>query len=222
MISRIPIHLTGFPSLRLEPLTIQSVDLNPQRKYDGFTATPARQTDIALWTRRGADQQVHLRQEFDVIPHFDRRRFGEVPMCILGKAGTHEDVQNVVDVPFGQSILQGLTCKVGMTAVIHVLSRHGVVGVGIAPTADDVVDARAILVESVVDRIFRDRRHAPQIRHVAPQPVATLEMRRVNLSRLAGIKMLLCILQRPTIHVGHLGSLRADDPPQTSGRNLPG
>jgi hypothetical protein len=50
--------------------------------------------------------------------------------------------------------------EVGMAAGVHVLARHEVVHVGIAPAPDDVVDASSVVIEAIGYGILNDRRRA--------------------------------------------------------------
>eukprot|EP00584_Thalassiosira_punctigera_P009387 CAMPEP_0172544464 /NCGR_PEP_ID=MMETSP1067-20121228/14615_1 /TAXON_ID=265564 ORGANISM="Thalassiosira punctigera, Strain Tpunct2005C2" /NCGR_SAMPLE_ID=MMETSP1067 /ASSEMBLY_ACC=CAM_ASM_000444 /LENGTH=118 /DNA_ID=CAMNT_0013331029 /DNA_START=545 /DNA_END=901 /DNA_ORIENTATION=+ len=105
--------------------------------------------------------------------------------------------------------------------MVEVLAGQQVVGVWIAPAADDVVHPRPVTVEAVRDSVLRDRRQRSQIRHVGPEPIPGGEVRRVDLSRFAGVESLAGVRRRPAIHVSHLRSVRADDTPQVSSGDVP-
>ena len=106
-------------------------------------------------------------------------------------------------------------------AIILDLAGEEVVGVRIAASSDHVVDAGAVFVEPVRDRVLHNRRERAHVRHVRPEPITHREMSSVQRACLAREEPFGWIVRIPTIHIGDLRTLRADDAPQPARRHLP-
>ena len=87
----------------------------------------------------------------------------EVLIGIAGVSRAHDHAEDILDVALFQSIAHRGTDEVGMAACVHVLARHEVVGVGVAPAPDDVVDAGSVAVEAICYGTLGDRRERPQV-----------------------------------------------------------
>src|ERR1044072_3335559 len=95
--------------------------------------------------------------------------------------------------------------------------------VGMAARADHVVHAAAVRIETVPgERVVGDRRHGPQMRERAPEPVAGAHMRGVQRARLAGEEALRKIVRTPQVEIADLRTLDADDPEDVTGRHFEG
>ena len=149
-------------------------------------------------------------------------------MRVARKTGAHEDVQHVVHVPLGGGQRQPLVAgerarQVGMAAVMVLVAAQQELGVGIAPCADDIVHAAAIVVPAVpVERVVGDGRHRPESGQRAPQPVAGADMGGVQRARLAAEEALGQVVGVPQVQVADLRTLDADDPEEVTGRDLEG
>ena len=84
------------------------------------------------------------------------------------------------------------------------------------------MDTGAVVVKAVGNGIRGNGGQGSQIGHVGPKSIARGQVCRVNLSCLAGVKVFLGILQRPTIHIGHLGALVAHNAPHVARLHHPG
>ena len=147
-------------------------------------------------------------------------------MRVARKTRAHEDVQHVVHVPLRggqrQPFMAGERARqVGMAAMMVLVAAQQELGVGIAPRADDIVHAAAVVVPAVpVERVVGDGRHRPQSGQRAPQPVAGADMGGVQRARLAAEEAFGEVVGVPQVEVADLRAFDADDPEEVTGRDL--
>ena len=81
--------------------------------------------------------------------------------------------------------------------------------------------ACTVLIKAVCDRVLHDGRKRPKVGHVGPEAVASGEVRRVELARLAAVEFLIRIIRAPRIHIGDLRSFGANYAPEIARWHLP-
>lgn len=152
-------------------------------------------------------------------------------MRIQRKACAHENIQDIVHMSFRESVPQGLPREVGVAAYVRLFARQELIRIWITSAADlrgkrgiskmcrdvvtelvskmsyHIVDTGIVVVKAVGNAIVGNGRQRADVRHIAPQPIARRQVRRMDLARLAGIKVLRRILEGPAIHICYLGAL---------------
>src|SRR4051794_9044962 len=180
---------------------------------------------VAARASRQRAEQVDLGEEFNEIARAHRARLHEVLVRVACEPGAHEDVEYVVNVMFGfakrkTGVPREDACEVGMAAMAVFVPRGEKLRVGTAARANHVVYAATGWVEAVPgQRVARDRRHGPQTRKRAPEPVTGGHMRCVQRARLAREEALREIVRVPEIEIADLRALDADDAKDVSGRH---
>lgn len=103
--------------------------------------------------------------------------------------------------------------------------RHEPMCVGVASTSNHIVHPRTVLIETVGNGIVHNRRQRSNVGHVAPQTIASCQVRPVNLSRFTGVKVFVVVVatatQRPAVHVSDLGTMGTDDAKELTGFDFP-
>eukprot|EP00977_Amphora_coffeiformis_P010768 scaffold2519_cov168-Amphora_coffeaeformis.AAC.5 len=100
-----------------------------------------------------------------------------------------------------------------MTTHVTFFSRHELVRVRIAPGTNHVVHSGPVGIKAVGNGIVRNGGQGSQVGHIGPEAIPRGEVCRVDLSSLGRVKVFTGIVQGPTIHIGHLGTLVTDNPP---------
>ncbi len=81
----------------------------------------------------------------------------------------------------------------------HCLER-----VGVAASANDVLDVGTVLVYPVANRIVDNCGHWSQIWHARPQPITRREVRLLNLTSFPRVESLLPVMQIPKVQIANL------------------
>lgn len=114
----------------------QPQDLDPQGstslQHSGRTLlTPTVNTQITTWTRRHCHEQIRLGEERQVRVLRCRRGLHEV-LAVLVEAGDLEDVQDVMDIRFGEVVGKDGAGEVGVALVVEIVA------------AEELVDCRSV------------------------------------------------------------------------------
>ena len=153
--------------------TVQAVlcrfeDFDPQRVALGCVRGMGGGT-IAAWAGRQAANQVGFGEDFEIVAGPDGAGLHKILFGVGHVACGHEDIADIMDQHFGY--WQILACKIrqragqiGVAAVVIVIPRERVVGVGIAAGADHIVDRAAEFIPAVpIERVVGDRRQGAQV-----------------------------------------------------------
>ncbi|MNQ91179.1 hypothetical protein D3C85_1065480 [compost metagenome] len=205
---------------------VQAVDLDTQRPAYAQRVLgirpPHGQGQVAARAGGKRAEQVDLGEELQVIASLRRAGLHEVHVVVV-EAGALEDVQHVVHVELGQPKGQHRAGQVGMAVVVEVLTGEHLVDVGIAASAQQVVQAAAVFVDAVVGQaVVGDGDHGPQERQVRPEPVIGAHMGALQLAGARGPHALAGIIGVPQVEVPHLGAHRRGHAEHMAGRHLPG
>jgi hypothetical protein len=159
---------------------------------------------------RDRGQHVDLGKELDVIVLARGARLDEV--FAFGREPCHlEHVQHVVHVELGQVKRRHRAHEVAVAAQIELLAVQELVHVRVAPRAEQIVAAAAVLIAAVLDAVCRHRQHRSQIRQARPEPVERREMRLMELAGARRPEALARVGEIPHVQVGHLRPLDGDD-----------
>ena len=100
---------------------------------------------------------------------------------------------------FRKTRLHSCSSQIRVTTYVRITSRHQMMRVGVASTADAIMNARTVGIKTVADCIMRNGGDRSQEWHVAPQAIPSRDVSGVYLSCLAAVKVFFGVMKIPYI-----------------------
>lgn len=149
-------------------------------------------------------EKMLLGQKLNTVAALRRTRIHKVP-AVLVQPRDLEDVEHVMHVRLVEAELAHRPRQVRVAVEVVLRAREEGVDVGIAPRAEQVVDAAAVPVHAVpVEAVVDDGGEGPHVGQVGPQTVVRADVRGVELLRAAGPEAFSRIMTVPDVQIAWL------------------